>query len=247
MSGLGYFAFPPPGTSQRNVHTNDASPTAQSQRDDVDVQETPGTRTADTEARHRTEEREPEGKHSLEDAKRQQRLESERALAMQSEMEYVRMGLSIRDKYGRIDKARTDYLRGEVRRRDALSKLIDQWNTYEARWRTLLATNGPVTFADIPWPTGITPSSVDELSPESIIQFFADSLSLPELENALSEQDRLRAALLRWHPDKLSGILSRTVDSDLDSVREGVNVVFRTLHARMNHLRLPRESVFSQL
>ncbi|KAI0659250.1 hypothetical protein C8Q70DRAFT_888375, partial [Cubamyces menziesii] len=156
-------------------------------------------------------------------------------LALESEIEYVRMGLSIRDRFGRVDKARMERVRAEILLRDTSAKLVKQWETYETRWRNLLASSTPVTFVDIPWPLSNLPSSVDDLCPEAIIQFFLNSLQLPG--NTSTEPDRLRSALLRWHPDKMAAVLSRTVDVELDSVREGVNIVFRALHARLNLVR----------
>ncbi|KAI0336851.1 hypothetical protein GY45DRAFT_1341842 [Cubamyces sp. BRFM 1775] len=147
-------------------------------------------------------------------------------------MEYVRMGFSIRDRFGRIDKARTEHVRAELNKRDAQAELIKQWETYETRWRSLLTSDTPVTFAQIPWPLPNLPSSIDDITPEAIIRFFLDSLKVPG--NTASESDRLRSALLRWHPDKMSAVLSRTMDTELQPVREGVNIVFRALHARVN-------------
>ncbi|KAI0777779.1 hypothetical protein BD413DRAFT_602066 [Trametes elegans] len=159
----------------------------------------------------------------------------EQEQALQGEMEYVRMGFSIRDRYGRVDKTRTDFVRAEIRRRDELARLIKQWEAYEARWRAILSSDGPLAFVDIPWPAFNPPSSVTELHPETVVRFFLESLQLPG--NNVSEADRLRAALLRWHPDKMSGIFARVMDSDVQNVREGVNLVFRALHGRLHHVK----------
>ncbi|KAI0372052.1 hypothetical protein BV20DRAFT_940811 [Pilatotrama ljubarskyi] len=159
----------------------------------------------------------------------------DRELALQGEMEYVRMGFSIRNRYGRVDRARTDFIRAEIRRRDQQARLIKQWESYGSRWQALLATDDPITFADVPWPVPVPPSSVEELTPGAVVQFFLDSLRITT--DAASESSRFRSALLRWHPDKMSTILARTVDSDLDAVREGVNLVFRALHAHLNRVK----------
>lgn len=167
---------------------------------------------------------------------RQRRIEAQAEMALQGELEYVRMGLSMRDRYGRVDKARTEYLRVELRRRDALARVIKQWETYKTRWTALLlASDAPVAFADIPWPVPQQPTSVQDLQPEAIVQFFTESLQATGI--ATTESDRLRSALLRWHPDKMSAVLTRTVATDADSVSEGVNIVFRALHARIHHVK----------
>ncbi|OSD08133.1 hypothetical protein PYCCODRAFT_1441872 [Trametes coccinea BRFM310] len=151
------------------------------------------------------------------------------------------MGLSIRDTLGRVDKARTALIRAELRQRERLATLVGQWEAYETRWRALLASDRPVAFADVPWPVPTPPSSVDDIRPEAVAQFFVDSLKVPG--NTATEPERLRSAILRWHPDKMSAIFSRTVEADVDSVREGVNVVFCALHA---HVKGPRDDPVPQ-
>ncbi|KAI0674407.1 hypothetical protein C8Q78DRAFT_966705 [Trametes maxima] len=175
----------------------------------------------------------------LQEERRQRRAEVERELMLQGEMEYVRIGLSIRDRFGRVDETRTEFVRAEIRKRDALAKAIKQWESYQSRWRGLLNSDRPVAFADIPWPVSDSPSSVDELNPDSVVQFFVDSLLVPG--NRASETDRLRSALLRWHPDKMTSVFSRTVDSDLDTVQDGVNIVFRALHARIHRVKVSQD------
>ncbi|KAI0827029.1 hypothetical protein BC628DRAFT_1409853 [Trametes gibbosa] len=150
-------------------------------------------------------------------------------------MGYVRMGLSIRDRHGRIDKERTELVRAEIRRRDEQARLRRRWEAYETRWKVLCAGDAPVAFGDIAWPIHNAPSSVQDLYPEPIVQFFQESLQVSG--NVASETDILRSALLRWHPDKMSMVFSRTVSSDMDSVREGVNIVFRALHARIHCIK----------
>lgn len=166
---------------------------------------------------------------------RQQRVEAQAEMALQGELDCVRMGLSVRDRYGRVDKARTEYLRAEARRRDALARVVKQWEMYKTRWTTLIASDTAIAFADIPWPVPQQPSSVQDLQPEAIVQFFTESLQATGI--ATTESDRLRSALLRWHPDKMSAVLARTVATDVDSVGEGVNIVFRALHARIHHVK----------
>ncbi|KAH9896962.1 hypothetical protein C8Q73DRAFT_435743 [Cubamyces lactineus] len=227
MPALGYFAFPPSGSPPPNSGQYDVYP-ADMPRSGENVEQ----------GQHATQCRQADHQEA-DDTRKRQRLEFEHDLALKSEMEYVRMGFSIRDRFGRVDRVRTERIRAEIHLRDALARLIQQWETYETRWRNLLASNTPVTFADIPWPSPDSPSSVDDIRPESIIQFFLDSLRVPG--NTSSESDRLRSALLRWHPDKMSAVLSRTVDLELDSVREGVNIVFRALHARMNFVECPQQ------
>ncbi|KAL1943908.1 hypothetical protein VTO73DRAFT_3726 [Trametes versicolor] len=224
MSGLGYFAFPPPSS----VPLRSTATDTQQPQNDVNHPPSPATEPS-PDAEQRAEQRRREG------AQRQRRMEAQAEMALQGELEYVRMGLSVRDRYGRVDKERTECLRAEVRRRDALAMVIKQWETYKTRWTALLASDAPVAFADIPWPVSPQPSSVLGLKPEAIVQFFTESLQATGI--ATTESDRLRSALLRWHPDKMSAVLARTVAADAGSVSEGVNVVFRALHARIHHVK----------
>jgi len=156
-------------------------------------------------------------------------LARERAEALIGEMAWVRAGLSLRDENGRRDMVRTEQLRAEVRLLDAEERLMSHWNAYQARWRTLLATSTPVAFADIPWPLYTSPKSVEELVPSAIEEFLMGPLKVRK--NTVTRRERVRASLLRWHPDKLSALLMRVVQEDEVVVRDGINAVFRSLKA----------------
>ncbi|CDO75000.1 hypothetical protein BN946_scf184965.g2 [Trametes cinnabarina] len=235
---IGYFAFPPSGVAPHAqddhgvefVTNGDPRPHGH----DVDEAETSPPRGHP----HRSNDPGRRARTHTPHSDKAQRLRQERGQVSEGEIEYVRMGLSIRDEFGRVDKARTDLIRAEIRKRDEVANIIRQWGTYETRWQTLLASDRPVAFADIPWPVPTPPSSVDDLRPEAIVQFFVDSLFVPG--STATAQGRLRSALLRWHPDKMSAVFSRTVESEVDSVREGVNIVFRALHAH-TRARAPRD------
>jgi len=164
---------------------------------------------------------------------RRKRQEKEREMATLGEFEWVRSGGVLRDALGRRDKARTESIRQEIRLQERERLLMDRWETYERKWRALLAADDPVTFKDIPWPTPECPSSVEELSAAGIADFFLEPLEVRT--NKTSRRDRIRASLLRWHPDKISSVLSRVVLDDADKVREGVNAVFIILK-RMKEL-----------
>ncbi|TFK89660.1 hypothetical protein K466DRAFT_465961, partial [Polyporus arcularius HHB13444] len=156
---------------------------------------------------------------------RRKRLEQERALALEGELYWVSMGGSIRDVYGRKDKARTEELRAEVRIRKEERKLLDRWDAYETRWRALLAATTPIAFSDIPWPVDPPPTCIDALTPDAIAEFLFAPLRVRA--NTVAKRDRIRASLLRWHPDKLSAVAARTIEEDAESVRVGINTVFR--------------------
>jgi hypothetical protein len=132
-------------------------------------------------------------------------------------------------------------LREERRRQERALRareIASAWSYYEARW-TLLSQRQPelgllnaLTFERIPWPVADVPPSrldwtLDELlKPEAICEFLLSTAHSPDV----SPKDRIRAALRRWHPDKFSRMLSQVMESDRDSVAEGVGIVVRCLN-----------------
>ena len=115
-------------------------------------------------------------------------------------------------------------LREEIRILDEESRLTKLWDGYEERWGALLATMDPVTFADVPWPLPFVPETVDELVPAAIEEFLFGSLRVRR--NTVTRRERIRASLLRWHPDKVSALMSRVASKDQGMVREGIHAVF---------------------
>jgi hypothetical protein len=157
-------------------------------------------------------------------ATRQKRLEQARATALQGEIEWVRSGGMLRDSQGHRDYVRTEEIRKELRLQAQEKIWIEQWEFYERRWRSLFSSTGPVAFLDIPWPMQVAPSSVDEINSQAITTFLLDPLRVRT--NTTTQRDRVRASLLRWHPDKMSSIMGRVVEEDVQVVRDGVNAVF---------------------
>ncbi|KAI0711146.1 hypothetical protein C8T65DRAFT_647660 [Cerioporus squamosus] len=221
---VGYFAFPPPGFNPNPPFSTNALP---QDSHDATAELPPINDDAAWEERQR---------HVAEE--RRKKREQERALALEGELYWVSMGGSIRDMYGRKDKARTEELRAEVRIRNEERKLLDYWDAYETRWRALLVSTTPIAFNDIPWPVDPPPSSVDALTPDAVAEFLFAPLRVRA--NAVSKKDRIRASLLRWHPDKLSAVVARTAEEDAESVRAGINAVFRVLMALQDAERNPQ-------
>lgn len=219
----GYFAFPPTADG-RVLFTFSQRP-----QNDLQVAREQADREAEAEQERRTKELAWEERCQRDAQVRQERLERERAEALVGEMDWVRAGGSLRDANGRRDVVRTEQLRAEIRLQDEEKRLMAQWDAYEARWRALLASSSTVSFRDVPWPTPTAPSSVDELTNAAIADFIFGPLQVRK--NTITRRERIRASLLRWHPDKVYSILVRTVEEDTNVVREGVNTVFRCLKA----------------
>jgi len=159
--------------------------------------------------------------------KRKQRQQQERHEAYLSELAWVRSGGVLRDARGRRDKVRTAWMQEEIRLQDEEKRIMDQWDAYETRWKALNASRGPVTWSDIPWPSTISPTSSSDLTHEAVSEFILSTFKVRGATG--SRKERIRSSLLRWHPDKMSVLVSRVQEEERDEVREGINAVFRSL------------------
>lgn len=117
------------------------------------------------------------------------------------------------------EKERRDQARAE-------RAMLEAWNSYESRWAAISASFEPLGFRDIPWPLLATPTRVEDLVPENITNF----LLHPVHSSNHSRRERIRTALLRWHPDRFHRILNRVVNSERSGVEEGVGVIARCLN-----------------
>ncbi|KAI0795386.1 hypothetical protein C8Q75DRAFT_447457 [Abortiporus biennis] len=154
---------------------------------------------------------------------RRKRLERQEAAARLGELDWVRSGGLIRDDHGYVDMARTEMYRAEIRIIDEEKRLIDPWNAYEKSWRIVTTSDRPIKWSDIPWPVHKHPTTVDELTPDAIAEFIFSPLKVRAATG--TRKEKIRASLLRWHPDKLSSVLARVINEEKELVREGVNTV----------------------
>lgn len=128
---------------------------------------------------------------------------------------------------GRATEAHKEKERQDRAKSDVASKAV--WRSYEDRWDTILASSGPLTFHVIPWPLVSHPLSTKDILHNGIMAFLLSPLHSGEQ----SRKDRIRTALLRWHPDRFQKILARVVDEDVDEVEDGVGIVARCLNELM--------------
>ena len=165
------------------------------------------------------------------EGERRKRREHERALGERSEIEWVRAGGVLRDAFGRRDKGRTERIRQELRVQDVESGRTARWEAHEARWRAMQSSTVPIAHVEFPWPLAERVSSRDlgALTRRAVSGFLFESLAVRT--NTTTKRERIRSSLLRWHPDKMSLVLSRVVPDDLELVREGIHVVFGILKA----------------
>ncbi|KAF7300569.1 hypothetical protein HMN09_00941800 [Mycena chlorophos] len=165
-----------------------------------------------------------------EDRKRRHALEA--AEVLKGEMAWVASGGILRDANYERDYVRTEAMRKEIALLAREKELMERWEKYEAGWAAL---NGAVVvrFADIPWPATARPDSdfdyvtLDDLATDRIRAFLLEPLTVRG--STVTKKERVRASLLRWHPDKLAGLLSRVADDEMDVVREGVHRVVLAL------------------
>jgi hypothetical protein len=107
--------------------------------------------------------------------------------------------------------------------------LVDAWRDYETRWAALMRSTDAITFGTIPWPMTTAPASLAGIRPADIVLF----LFSPVHSQNQSRKDRLKSALLRWHPDRFRRLLRRVSADDRARVEEGVGIVARCLNDLM--------------
>ncbi|KAJ7581844.1 hypothetical protein C8J56DRAFT_832757 [Mycena floridula] len=164
------------------------------------------------------------------------RLERERAEALLGEEEWVRSGGVLRDSEGKRDYARTEAIRAELKLRDKEKALRERWEKYEDRWKRIReGAASAIRFHDVPWPVDVTNRNVqlEDLTIERIEPFLLDGLTVRGCK--VTKKERVRSSLLRWHPDKLTGLLSKVEKDDVDAVGEGIGIVVRCLHQLNTH------------
>lgn len=127
--------------------------------------------------------------------------------------------------------------RGRKRRAREGRRRAEALLQYDARWRELLGgeregEDEVLRFADVPWPvlavhTGAVVSPSD-LTADAIAAFLFPDAGAEAAEQARKE--RLREALLRFHPDKFGArVLRRVAVGERDAVGEGVGAVVRAV------------------
>lgn len=179
------------------------------------------------------------------DAVKQARLESIREAALRAEIEWLRMG-------GRIslDNPGDAELRKKYDEEATLTSeertLKRAWEKYDKEWEMLAISIRPTksftfrkisfTFLDVPWPILRDTDTKEPLRMElghlttaAIERFLLHPLRAP----CKSRRDKLRDAVLRFHPDKFSRYLHRIVEEDRARVQEGVIIVTKCLNELM--------------
>lgn len=148
------------------------------------------------------------------------------------------------EKRRRVEKEK-ERLRQQEELAREIRVLEDAWTIYESRWNLLNMTARSPTplgnsrehpsrvqlaFTDIPWPVTQPPRSKYDLTSAALSDFFL-SRHLPV---GRATKERLRDALLRWHPDRFEGrYLDKIRPQDREDVIEGVGIVVRYLNSTL--------------
>ncbi|KAG8833883.1 hypothetical protein FRC17_009925 [Serendipita sp. 399] len=116
----------------------------------------------------------------------------------------------------------------------------EAWSVYDSRWMLLnyatRATGSEETkgmkltlsFVDIPWPLLHPPRTSEDINSVAIRRFLASEYQ-PTPDR--SPRERIKDALLRWHPDRFSNrVLDHVREDQREEVRRGVDVVVRCLN-----------------
>ena len=116
----------------------------------------------------------------------------------------------------------------EMRRREQerLHKaVVEAWNSYESRWLAITSSSKTLHFEDIPWPVLMRPRSATDIKVDNVATFILHPAHSP----SQSRRERIRTALLRWHPDRFR-LLQRVPGPERSAVEEGVCAVTRCLN-----------------
>lgn len=117
---------------------------------------------------------------------------------------------------------------------------VDAWAVYESRWMLLTYATRSTTvggapsakaltlsFFDIPWPLLHPPRGCEDITTAAIRRFIA---SEHQQEKDKTHRERIKEALLRWHPDRWTRILDHVRTDHREEVRKGVDIVVRCLN-----------------
>lgn len=162
------------------------------------------------------------------------RTEQRNAERIQLQEEFDRMEARWRERINREERRRRqEYLwTGEQKAREEKEKQRERrrqeeaWKTYERGWTAIQSNGSPLKFKSIPWPTTLPPRDVGEITPAVITKFILS----PAHSKGISQKERIKSALRRWHPDRFGRILHRVDEREKGAVERGVGIVARCLN-----------------
>ncbi|KAF9060945.1 hypothetical protein BDP27DRAFT_1235945, partial [Rhodocollybia butyracea] len=162
--------------------------------------------------------------------KHRARLEREQAEILRGEEDWVRSGGILRDSEGKRDLARTEKIQEEIRLREWEDEVTRRWDDYEQRWEQLVKkrdSESEISFDDIPWPVYVGDSKANSGGMKNVQQFLTEGLKVRGCK--VTQKERIRKSFLLWHPDKMTGMVSKVVESDREDVEAGISAIVRSL------------------
>ncbi|KAJ4482337.1 hypothetical protein J3R30DRAFT_3285612 [Lentinula aciculospora] len=213
-SNLGYLAFPTTGSPLASTSTSEETqishPSPLLEEQNVKSHSPPAN---PLQEKHRA---------------RQEREEAER---IRGEEDWVRSGGILRDSEGKRDFARTEKVREEIRLREWEKEVQERWDAYERRWSELQVKerrgDSEISFDDIPWPVHVV--ELADLTRGNVEAFLMDGLKVRGC--IVTKKERVRTSFLRWHPDKMTALVSKVTEDDRKNVEDGISAVVRCLQA----------------
>jgi hypothetical protein len=176
---------------------------------------------------------------------------------VEEEVEHIQSRIRARrdSEGGRFAEARARRAAQEVLRQAATKRAVEDadcmrmaWARYEAGWAALMScpaapasgtttpkhesdglaqqASGSLRFSSIPWPMNPPPSTPTDITAALVSAFVLSSAHSAEL----SRRERVRAALLRWHPDRFGRFLERVEQAERADVEGAVGIVARCLN-----------------
>lgn len=104
-----------------------------------------------------------------------------------------------------------------------------EWLEYETFWETIHGLLGRPnqTFASIRWPMIVQPDTPDDIKVDKIKKFILSPLHSAKRPH----KQRIKDALLRWHPDKFQRVLEKVKPGEREKVLLGADFVVKHLNA----------------
>lgn len=151
-----------------------------------------------------------------------------------------------KEETARLEQVAAEERERQRREREGRQRRVAR-QEYDHKWQALLSDDGrpyegQLKFVDIPWPIFdafkaemSTAPRVEDLTETAIRKFLLPVSAAPLMDDAKEKRDRLREAMLRFHPDKFEGRMMRFVaETERGLVREGIAQVVRVLNGLLS-------------
>jgi len=169
------------------------------------------------------------------------RLQKIKEEGLRGELAWMRLGGKIRGDDEDAELRKT--LDEEAKLTDEERAYLRAWEEFEKNWERLALSIRPVksfifrkisfSFSEVPWPIlrgNDVALGLNDLTGPAITAFLLHPLKEP----TKSRKEKLREAMLRYHPDKFGRFMHRVVPEDRQRVLDGVGIITKCLTDLMN-------------